>query len=545
MIPVSITIEKFGPVVDELTFPFPERPGLYFMQGRNEAEPRLGSNGAGKSTIWNALTWCLFGKTPDGLKAGDVANWSTPKGARVRFLYRDEHGVLAEVMRQHSPNRWQFSADGEDWEDLADDPTNPVLEDLRLSFTPFLNCVLMAQDEDMFLDLKPEPKATLFGSVMGLDSWLDWSRRAGDRANEADRELRRLEAEVAEQRGKLSMVTENYDDLAEEWDGKRRERLAEIGAEYERLRYEEDALGHSVSDGQRLVDSLAAAQAAARKAQDAAEHSEACPKCGQPVGRRSEDYPERARSTQEALRAWQEGDRALAERKRALGLLSVRIDRLEDEADRLTKEDNPYERLRKKAARDRQDHEAALRALERQADAAAERGAMLGFWVRGFKDIRLAQIAEGLEQLSIEANDEAAALGLMGWELLFEVDKETKSGSVSRGFNVFVKSPHNDQQVPWAAWSGGEAQRLRMATQMGLANLIRDRTGADIPLEVWDEPTDGLSREGIADLLDALRERAMREQRQIWVIDHRSLDYGNFDGGATIVKGPKGSRIEV
>jgi ABC-type transport system involved in cytochrome bd biosynthesis fused ATPase/permease subunit len=82
-----------------------------------------------------------------------------------------------------------------------------------------------------------------------------------------------------------------------------------------------------------------------------------------------------------------------------------------------------------------------------------------------------------------------------------------------------------------------------VGAQAGLSNLIRDRTGADIPLEVWDEPTQGLSEEGVLDLLDCLAARAKREDRQIWVVDHRSLGYGGFDGTATVVKTEAGSHI--
>jgi DNA repair exonuclease SbcCD ATPase subunit len=184
-----------------------------------------------------------------------------------------------------------------------------------------------------------------------------------------------------------------------------------------------------------------------------------------------------------------------------------------------------------------------LRGVQDQLDRSHERHALYSFWVRGFKEVRLQLIAEALEQLEIEANSELMELGLIDWELRFDVDSETKKGTLSRGFSVSVLSPHNDERVPWEAWSGGESQRLRIGAQCGLANLIRDRTGCDLPLEVWDEPTEGLSEEGITDLMNALKERAIREGRTIWVVDHRSLGYGGFDGTVTVVKDDKGSRI--
>ena len=82
MTPVSLTITNFGPFRETQKFEFPREPGLYFMWGENQHEPRLEANGAGKSKLWEALVWVIFGKTSRGLKAGDAANWEAGKGAR-------------------------------------------------------------------------------------------------------------------------------------------------------------------------------------------------------------------------------------------------------------------------------------------------------------------------------------------------------------------------------------------------------------------------------------------------------------------------------
>ena len=68
------------------------------MTGRNEAEPALERNGSGKSTVWDALTWCLFGKDARGLSAGNVANWNSPKGASVSFAF--------EVLDERNADAW-------------------------------------------------------------------------------------------------------------------------------------------------------------------------------------------------------------------------------------------------------------------------------------------------------------------------------------------------------------------------------------------------------------------------------------------------------
>src|SRR5438105_2322957 len=68
-------------------------PGLNFLQGRNDVEPALGSNGAGKSSVFDALTWCIYGRTVDNLRNPDIKPWygkgTTRIGLKgVRSTYR-------------------------------------------------------------------------------------------------------------------------------------------------------------------------------------------------------------------------------------------------------------------------------------------------------------------------------------------------------------------------------------------------------------------------------------------------------------------------
>lgn len=231
--------------------------------------------------------------------------------------------------------------------------------------------------------------------------------------------------------------------------------------------------------------------------------------------------------------------------EREVGQLDKILDSLEAQAARLVDQVNPVKDAEARLATRRKELLRRLAALEDELATAEARWRLYTYWVRGFKEIRLSQVSSALTQLEIEVNSCVNQLGLVGWKLLFRSDSETKSGAVKRGFAVEVLSPSNSKPVPWKSWSGGEAQRLRLAGNMGLANLIRDRMGVSLPIEVWDEPTQFLSPQGVTDLLDGLAVRAQSEQRQIWVVDHRSLGYGAFDGVVTVVKDRKGSRFEI
>lgn len=598
-------------------FKFPESPGLYFMQGLNESEPRLGANGAGKSTIWDAITWCCFEKTSRGLKAGDVNNWEAGKGTRVETDWITPSGEEVTMARTWGPNSWKLWSTGapdRDVEDLAKAKDNYFLGWLGLEFDPFRSCILTAQGQPMFLDQDHNAQAALFSKVMGLDRWIDYSGKASKAASAQDAKLRTLERREAQLKGEIeSMGRTDLRQSLEDWDAERTRRLDKIEAAWagyeqhsfaaEDLKACEDkeaikrqALKNCIVGSahyDRLKDMKA--ELAKQQTRAAVEESKleqldevlrlaetngACPTCGAVVKVADHQaHLKKVRSEYERQEAIVERvlqDAALAERNLAGFDQRVRewgdaedfarkeltkavdetanarrlksqedkeIDRLEDEHERIVKEVNPFEAMTKKNRNELQRLREELADVEEELDNRRHRHSIYSMWVRGFKEVRLQQIAEALTELEIEVNSCVAALGLMDWELKFQVDRETKGGSIQRGFSVLVRSPHNELAVPWAAWSGGEAQRLRIAANMGLADLIRSRTGASLNLETWDEPTQGLSPEGVSDLLEALAGRAQAEQRQIWIVDHRTHNFGGFAGGATIVKAPSGSRI--
>ncbi len=166
------------------------------------------------------------------------------------------------------------------------------------------------------------------------------------------------------------------------------------------------------------------------------------------------------------------------------------------------------------------------------------------FWVKGFKRIRLFIIEQAFQALEIEVNNSLAQLGMVDWQVTFDVERENKSGGITKGFVVMIKSPSNKEPVRWENWSGGETQRLQLAGDMGLANLIMHRAGLSNTSEFYDEPSTHLSPEGMMDLANLLHERAISEGKRIWIVDHASItNFGDFEAVITAEKTKNGSAI--
>jgi DNA repair exonuclease SbcCD ATPase subunit len=617
-----ITITNFRSFKGEQTFYFPGKPGLYFMQGVNDAEPRLGANGAGKSTIWEALLWVCFGKTSRGLKAGDVCNWDADKGtaASLDFYFENDPGVLWTVKRTWKPNSWVLAhvADrvtDEEVIDLTKDKENYFSDWLALEFAPFLHCLLMAQSQPMFLDLKHDQQASLFSEVLSLDHWLDYSAKASKQASAQDMETRRLERRLSEITGRID-GQQDFSGSVEQWEAERKRKLKGIEDEYqsvvarytqakaklpgmekadqetqskyvqlkeecqqlddkqvrpalkfyEEARRERDRAADRLDDAKRQLERTKNQQACptCQRDFDAKDHRKHVEQEKAEVGALSYAFERRDEDCQAAVKAWvkaaaqlddkfhfldeikekaDSNSQALRTLKQNIQLMERELDAMEDDDERIRAEVNPFKDVQAKAREEGQRLRAEREETQRLLDSSSEQYQLFSYWVRGFKELRLQLIAEALTELEIEVNSCVTALGLVDWELRFQVDRETKGGSIQRGFSVQVVSPASEKPTPWEAWSGGESQRLRLAATMGLSNLIRSRLGVDVDLEVWDEPSAALSPQGVQDLLEALEHRAHQEQRVIWVVDHTAHAFGGFAGGATITKTRKGSFI--
>lgn len=73
--------------------------GLMLIEGVNQDDPSARSNGAGKSSIVDALSWCLYGKTARGVSGGDVVNKKAGKGCSVTLRINDS-GTEYIVVRE-------------------------------------------------------------------------------------------------------------------------------------------------------------------------------------------------------------------------------------------------------------------------------------------------------------------------------------------------------------------------------------------------------------------------------------------------------------
>ncbi len=92
----NVTIENFG-TLSMADVKLDER-GLVLVQGDNARNSSADSNGAGKSTVFEAISWCLYGKTAKGQTGDSVINWAAGKNCVVHVELEDD-GTTYKITR--------------------------------------------------------------------------------------------------------------------------------------------------------------------------------------------------------------------------------------------------------------------------------------------------------------------------------------------------------------------------------------------------------------------------------------------------------------
>ena len=220
------------------------------------------------------------------------------------------------------------------------------------------------------------------------------------------------------------------------------------------------------------------------------------------------------------------------------------LKKLLQDQERLKQAVNPFISLLADAGKKQAEYATKIEELEQTCIGLRGTIADFAYWKDGFRRIRILAVQQALKQLEIAINDGLVQLGLRGWSILLDAERELTNGSIKREFVINVQSPYNQELVPWESFSGGERQRLRMAFLFGLQSFMTQRTGVEPSLLFVDEPTTWLSEGGIGDMLNFLAMKAKRDNLQVWLADHRTLDFGDFAGHLVVVKTAEGSHIE-
>lgn len=179
-----------------------------------------GANGAGKSSLLDAITWSLWGKAraqrDDELIHGDEMEMNV----RLEFSL---DGNLYRATRHRSRKKRESLLfleikDGEDWRSLTENTIRATQEKitrlLRLDYTTFINSAFLVQGRaDEFTTKTPGERKAILGEILGLDAWVDYEERAKNRLREIDEQCTQIEGSLRSIEDELACEADYQRDL--------------------------------------------------------------------------------------------------------------------------------------------------------------------------------------------------------------------------------------------------------------------------------------------------------------------------------------------
>jgi len=208
-----------------------------------------GQNGAGKSSLMDAITWSLFGQARK--RDESLVNLQSD-AAEVTFIFEYEQNVYRVQRRlpRGKSSTLEFQVQNNDsWRPLTErtmrDTQARVEQILRLDFDTFVNAAFFLQGKaDQFTQQTASKRKEVLGNILGLEDWESYRTRTSERRRALEDSVRTIEGRI----------TEINNELAEE--DQRKARLAELEREHERLGTARKAQGIAVESMKSVEASL-------------------------------------------------------------------------------------------------------------------------------------------------------------------------------------------------------------------------------------------------------------------------------------------------
>src|SRR5688572_12951190 len=172
-----------------------------------------GQNGAGKSSLLDAITWSLFGEARG--KSSDVINLRQDvKAAEVTLTFQHEENTyrVQRTLPRNKNTMLEFQVRTQTgWKPLSEKTTREtqtrIEQTLRLDFDTFVNASFFLQGKaDQFTQQNATRRKEVLSNILGLGMWEEYKNKTAEKRKSLEREvdeidgrIREIDAELAEE----------------------------------------------------------------------------------------------------------------------------------------------------------------------------------------------------------------------------------------------------------------------------------------------------------------------------------------------------------
>ncbi len=566
-----------------LTHPFGmalDQQGLVLVEGKNyDNGDAFDSNGAGKSMLFEAIKWCLFGKMSryGDERLGSEEVCYNGHGASVDVFFESKRGTFRVRRERALKGSLKLSIaarDGDKWIALtgsgvhADEGTESVISLLGFDYMTLRYALTL---EGTSLDIASEGFAAqmkILESILRFDIYTEAAKIAKAKEGEAQTGISRVVSEMERQEMILQQARgtqQEFESLAET---ERRDELQNVIV---------PALREQCKGKEQLVAREKKLRAVAILAQQHAEEkwfefehqgkhvaglrnlstgaeaegTTVCETCDRPLTR--EDAESILSVAEEKLAALEVAYNPVSQaRNNALDAAEkaeAEVKALEEKADALDdaerelkdikqREDKRLKMITAQSQR-AQDAESALATMTEEVATLRRRANTITFWARrGFSDLKQRTLSAATPILNEAAQRYGQILSDGAIQVEFDTFRESKGDRLIRA--------SGETGPTYESMSNGEKRRASLIAALALRALARWRIAEPINFAVWDEVFDPLDDSGIRRAMEVLQQD-QDELSSVFVITHSPVLKALFPGAKTItvVREHGESRVEA
>jgi len=176
-----------------------------------------GNNGTGKSSIFSALVWALYGTTLEGQTGDDIIRKRSGKNCsvKVEFFDNDNNHYHIEAYRKHKDykNLKFVFCNGKDITPGSIKETHELIESLLLPKDVFLNCLVFSGFKTNFVDMTPAEKSEVLYKILNLGIYDKYRENINIMKKDFDQNVNSISLKINEIKGKIENIKQTIESL--------------------------------------------------------------------------------------------------------------------------------------------------------------------------------------------------------------------------------------------------------------------------------------------------------------------------------------------